>query len=1131
MSQKVVNTGRRAGGGAWFAACSNIRVIRAVFVPVMFTPTVMLAQGAYTISSLPADAIAKAKQATVASDVRQQNVQQRVTLVVHDSTLAYVLRALTKSAGLGVAFNSQDAVYSKRVSVGVRDMEVMQAIAIVLKGTGLLASLEPNAETVLVRMVDTARNVADSTQFVIGKVVDSVSQGGIAGATVTVAGTQMSVVTKTDGSFRIGQVPIGSQSLTVKFLGYQSKTVKIVVAGNKTKVITVLLQQATTTLSEVVTTATGQQRRVEIPNDIVKIDAEKIMERAPVRSFTDLLEAAQIPGVQVTRGNGDPGAASKIRIRGLKSIIQSNDPVVIVDGNWIDASVGTPSGFDDIDPATIETIEIVRGPSASTLYGQDAANGVIVITTKKGRVGATRWRTSYQRNWGQTYGTMPLAYMGVGRNVITGQSGWCPIATVIEGGCIQDSVIIYDPNNPLLSREGAEATNRLIASVEGGTPAATYSITATTTKTTGVRQVAPIDMIRYRVLGLPIDAQFRKPKGQDVNTISTGLTMLPRSNMTVSLTVTGSQSDLSSNTVEPNFLGLWLGNGVDRDYSLDTVNFYYNGKGEVGFVESPDRRSNILFGSRMDWRAQSGWILSANAGVNRNLVENSSFTRNVQCLRDATCEDLLGSRFESSTRGTDITGRLNVQKQLNLGWFSRILDFQPSFGGDFRKRETGMLSVSVQNVPAGERSFTGGKEPVVQSSSSEVASAGWYANLHIGVLRRVYFDVGSRQDIGSAVKSMIGSGTRYPKLGGSWLVSDEPFWPNSSLIGNFRIRAALGYSAIQPDIADVHGRYTSNYEFVSGKFVRGISLGAVGNTTLKPERVMEVEMGFDTDLIGDRVTITANYAHSEAVNSMINRALPPSAGVGGNRKENIGRVRNRNFEATTQINAIDTRLVRLDLSHTLTLRENKVMALGDGVMPFSNSAIGRIQEGYPIAGIWVNQVLGFRDRNGDGLLARDEVAFGDSTVYVGWTQPRYEAGYGVSFTVLGRIAFDSRLSYRSHYVQQYTRNNKYGSEDVNAPLVVQADEILSSVNSRKSISDLRWNTASVTYHLPPSILHPLKLRALSVGIKGSNLALWTNYAGRDPSVNSAILRSEVAQESGNEIPQPRLFVLDFNLGL
>ncbi len=1123
---------------------SWIRRVGFAICLVAFTDAAGMAQANTRVSSSgqqPAQSVAITQEEIQTRVQRSKentsNALRKVICVnLVDVSLSNALNSIAQLGKVDLIFDR--ALVADRASVTLRSdsISVSNAFERVLRGTRLRVILRPSGQLALV-LVDTAHAVQPGdTVTVYGQVVDSVTGVGISGVTVSVPGTSISTVTSENGRFWMMNVPSGEQRVMFRLFGYASQSRSITMVKGKALPLMVKMHRLATSLSEVVTTATGQQRRVEIPSDIVKIDAEKIMERAPVRSFTDLLEAAQVPGVQVTRGNGDPGSPSKIRIRGLKSITQSNDPVVIVDGNWIDASVGTPSGFDDIDPATIESIEIVRGPSASTLYGQDAANGVIVITTKKGRAGPTRWRTSYQRNWGQAYGKMPLSYQGIGRNFISDNSVSCDILSVINKTCVQDSVIIYDPNNPLLSREGVETSNRFIASVDGGTAAAMYSITATKTKTIGVRQIAPIDMIRYRILGLPIETQFTKPKKQDVNTITTGLTMLPRPSMTVGLTVTGSQSDLSSHTIAAGFRP-WGLDGIDSDYNLDTVTFY-NGtyitnKGyvRVGLIEKPDRRSNILFGSRMDWRAQSGWFLSANAGVNRNQVESSSFTRGVLCRQGVTCEDSLGARFESSTRGTDFTGRLNVQKQLTLGRFSRFLDFQPSFGGDFRKQESGMLSISVNDVPAGERSFVGGKQPVVQSSSSEVASVGWYANLHIGVLQRVYFDVGSRQDIGSAVKSLIGSGTRFPKLGGSWLVSDEPFWPSSSLIGNFRVRAALGYSAIQPDIADIRGRYTSNYQFVSGKFVRGLSLGSVGNTTLKPERVMEVEMGFDTDLIGDRVTITANYAHSEAVNSIINRTLPPSAGVSGSRKENVGRVRNRNLEATTQVNAIDTRLVRLDLSHTLTLRENKVMTLGDGVMPFSNGAYERIQEGYPIAGIWVNQVLGYRDRNGDGLLAQNEVALGDSAVYVGWTQPRYEAGYGISFTVLGQIAFDSRLSYRSHYVQQYTRKNKYGSEDVNAPLAVQAVEVLGDISGRKSISDLKWNSASVTYYVPKGLLDRLKLRALSVGLKGSNLGLWTNYAGRDPSVNSAILRSEVAQEDGNEIPRPRLFVLDFNLGL
>ncbi len=1060
-------------------------------------------------------------------------LNRRVSINVVGVTLSQAIDKAATNARVPVQYQAQVLeTYHIPVTLRLNELPLRIVLERILVGTTLRVVPDGMKKLIVVegKAQTESRLQSQETGTISGIVFDSTTKHGVGGATVTLLGSKILVVTKPDGSFRINGVGVGSQALAVKVLGYKSKNTTVTIEPNRNKAVIITLVQASTTLSEVVTTATGQQRRVEIPSDIVKIDPQKIMERAPVRNLTDLLEAAQVPGVLVQRANGEPGAPSRIRIRGIKTITGSKDPVVIVDGNFIDATVGTPSGIDDIDPATIESVEIVRGPSASTLYGQDAANGVIVITTKKGHAGQTRWRASYDRNWGQTYGQMPVAYQGFGYTPLDGRYVQCRIEKVIDGTCVQDSVAIYDPNNPLLGREGTETTNRIVLGVEGGNTMTTYSLTATSEQTIGVRRMRPIDQIRYRLVGLPVESKFQTPKTENRRTVNVGLTMQPRPNVTLGLTLTGAQTDLADNQMTAQRQSD-KGASISA-YSLDTL----TSLGGVQLAESPSRRSNINLGSSLNWVALHGWTLMGNAGLSRSSTETSAFTRNVNCVVSA-CTDTTGYRSEGDAGTTEITSRMNVRKQLNFGGFSRLLDLRPSFGADFRKSERRSLSLSRNGIPPGERSVNGGNTPQVLHASSSIASAGYYASVTVGILQRLYFDLGTRRDIGSAsARSGIG-GLSYPKLGGSWLVSDESFWRASrlgSLFSTFRLRSALGYAAIQPQPGDIRGTYRSGTQYIGQQVVRSVEMTTVGNPSLKPERAMEVELGFDADVLGDWMSVVANYSHSETQNAIIARTLPPSAGVvpgsSNLRKENLGRVRNRDVEVTTQIRPLTMRTARLELSYTATLRENVVTKLGQ-ITPFSQSDGGRIEEGYPVAGVWIRRVLGYRDADGDALLAPNEVVASDSSVYVGWSQPRYEAGYGITLTLLGGLTFDTRFSTKSRYVTKYTRQNKYGLEDIHAPLATQADELVASMNNNRSISDVRWNSASVTYYVPPRLLRAVKLRSLAVNLRGSNLGLWTNYVGRDPSVNSNLLDSEIASENGNEIPAPRLFNLSFTLGL
>src|SRR5207247_4823265 len=174
------------------------------------------------------------------------------------------------------------------------------------------------------------------------------------------------------------------------------------------------LEKTVGQLEEIGSTATGSRPREELGNSVATINAAKVTETAPVTNLQDVL-AARVPGVSV-QGGQQTGSGGRVRIRGNSSLNLSNDPIYIIDGIRMTSNVGNSSLFtggsqpvrvNDLNPEEIENIEIVKGPSAATLYGTDAANGVIVITTKRGRVGATRWTSWAEEGVLKDYSNYP----------------------------------------------------------------------------------------------------------------------------------------------------------------------------------------------------------------------------------------------------------------------------------------------------------------------------------------------------------------------------------------------------------------------------------------------------------------------------------------------------------------------------------------------------------------------------------------------------------------------------------------------------------------------------------------------------------------------------------------------------
>lgn len=1115
-----------------------------IFMLSVTFPGILEAQGSHSVTSerqLQTGEQVKGTKAETASS-------KLVTASVNDLPLADVLDYVARQVNVKVAYAKNLPGLRDRVSLSVKEMVLSEAFKQLLKGTSLIAVFASDGETVVIRP-DSAGSVPagqGAKGIVTGIVRDSATNEGLQGVAVLLVGGEKRVMTGANGRFVLDGIPEGEHSLRATLLGYKSGLQKVVVSGGKTTNLTILLSPAATSLGEVVTTATGSQRRVEVPSDVVKIDADEIRARTPVKNVTDMLEAAQVPGVLVTRASGEPGARTRIRMRGIGSISQSNDPVVIVDGIWINSgsdSLSAGRGIDDVDPESIETIELVRGPSAATLYGMDASNGVIVITTKKGRAGTTRWNVGYNYDWGQPYGKKPLFYLGYGHpvNRITEIPMTCNIKQVLEGVCEQDSVVIYDPNNPLVMNEGTETNHRLSFSVDGGSDAFQYRVGFTSQSIIGARRQAPINLIRMRQLGLRPDSEFLKPKKQDDRNISSNFTLNPRQNLSVQLVVGATQIDSRSA-------------GYAFDYSLPDVNTvrhlsidttaYLLSSNRIFPNDSLTRSSVLRMSVTSNWLPRLGWTVSGTAGIDRSVTDLSTYGYGINCntIGHPGCHDTLGNIFESKTDRVGYSLRFNGSTVINMGSLSRFIELRPALGGDYRKNDNNLLNITNQGLPPGERNVrSGGDEESIRlfarAQKYANASAGWYLNTTIAVFRRLYFDVGVRQDIGSAITSTSRAGGfpfgGLPKIGSSWLVSDEPFWPANDIVGLFRLRGALGHAAVQPDIADIRGRYISESVYRDGGgFVRGISMQVAPDQKLVPERSTEVEIGFDADVLYERVNLAMTYAHKENRNTIVGRGIAPSAGLGRvARKQNIARVVNKNFEVSANARVVENRNKLFVVNYALTLSDNRVASLG-GLEPFP-STVGYIAEGEPIGSSRSRILLGYYDLNGDGFITNDEVSLSNDQFYVGWSQPRYRASYGVSFTYRNQISLDSRFSSRSKYAQQFTPNGRYGDEDISAPLAFQA---LAHHSGRgvRNVSDFRWNSASITYHVPRTLADRLRSRSVSISLMGRNLALWTNYVGRDPSVNSLLLGgglSEGLADNGTVIPPTRLYELRFQWGI
>lgn len=1089
------------------------------------------------------------------SSVTLRKAPQSVSLTVSDSSIAYILRALAQQARISISFDRSNPAFEKKMSVKLSDTDIKEAFATVLKDVGMVATLTANGETVVVRPRPVERkDTAEGKErgSITGRVLDSATGKGVEGVTVLIEGNKISAVTNDQGIFILRNVPLGEQRVAVKVFGYHQERRSFSVGDSEPLNVTFRLRPVATALNEVVTTAVGQQRRMEVGNDIVKINAPQVMERAPVRSVTDLLKHAQVPGVQVLTANGEPGAPTRIRMRGIGSISQSTDPAIIVDGVWVssDMSSGnivnqainessgtdgspsgsgryggaarfTPSPLDNIDPAAIESIEVIRGPSAASLYGQEAANGVIVITTKRGRAGETAWSYSYDHDWdSQTRAKFPqwVSY-GTAANGVPVNG--CSIIHHYGRFCLQDSVFNLNSFGSLLDETGPASNYRHSFSVRGGVSAITYSFSASFQNQLGTDRTVPADIIRLRMLDIPFSRGLKSPTEDSRVFLNSSLAFNPTQKLNFDLSVNATNSNLRQDGVQMSgglneFLGYW-----------DTLGVLNHSAAQVDLFLGGSKSFSIQSALRAQYAPGRWWTAGGQLGIDhRERIDHRKSERR-QCDR-GVCKPMPTEGLRRSINKTDVlTARASVSGIVSTR-LDRFLTVRPSVGFDVRRNIDDRVTFGLRDILGADQASGAGDGNI---TGRDIITAGYYISTAFRILDRLSFDLGWRQDAGSVIKA--NSSSRYPKLATSWLISDEGFFPTNSFISQLRLRGAVGYAAVHPTEADLYGQYMYGQSIINGVQVTIGTLNSIGNNRLVPERSFESEGGFDTDLFGDRIQMIFTVAHKVLRNAIVERELPNSAGSSGQarRKENVARVDNRSVEVSFDSRVIDNDLMLLQFHTGLANVNNVIKNLGSNVLPSSNLSTSRLAEGYQIGSVWYRPILGYGDVDQNGFIDASEILLGDTTVYQGWNQPKLTASYRVSLSLLNRnLRIDASFSQNGSRIQRLTYQDNYGIEVVGAPVSDQAVARASAITNGFAVrtSDVRWTSSSISYNLPTAFTRRLNAKLITVSFQGSNLGLWTDYSGRDPMVNSSPIGNNIS-DNGFTLPTPRRYAFNVRL--
>jgi TonB-linked SusC/RagA family outer membrane protein len=1001
-----------------------------------------------------------------------------------------------------------------------------------------------------------ASTPAYAQQGAIGGVVTDAATGGpLEAARIILTGPNRIETTNREGRFMFRDVAPGQYQVRSLRLGYAPVTDTATVAPGETVALEVAMTPAPVQLDEIVTTATGEQRKLEVANAVTTIDAARIAEEAPITEFGNLI-SGRAAGVQVQKSAGTTGTGTRIRIRGSNSLSLSNEPLYYIDGIRMesnprsstldlggfgqgDQANNAPSRINDLNPDDIESIEIVKGPAAATLYGIQASNGVVRITTKRGVAGKPRWNLFTEVGSVSDGNEYPVNFFGRDNTPETGPDfdGFCTIQSELDGLCTQTSIDQFQPLNESISRPyKAGLRQQYGANVSGGTETATYYLSGEYENEVGPFRLPTMeeDSIRGARGEVP-DNQIRPNALERVSLRANVGSAVARD-----LDLNASVGFVTSNT-----------RFVQNDNSFLTVNGSGTASGNVPevnrgwfyipaelFAEFANQQANrFTAGFTANWRPLA-W-LSSRATLGYDVVDRTDEdfypTGEVADL-DFNRDGLkFQNKFQVSQTSVDLSA--SARFQLSQAWGSRT-----SVGGQFfRDLSRGTYTVG-RGLPPGSGTINGARTTEARDTTIESRSVGSYVEQEMRYKDRLFVTAALRFDDNSAFGENFDA-TVYPKASASWLVSEEPFF-SVGAINTLRLRAAFGTSGQQPGTVDARPFFNP----VAGKResapTTGVTFGNLGNPDLKPERSSEFEIGLDAGLLGDRVSLEFTYYNKITNDALIERDIAPSLGASATQFVNLAEIRNRGAELAINARVIDSRSVIWDLGLSGSLLSNTVLDLGEGVTPIFLGFYQRHVTGYPAGGFWA-PTMSYDDANGDGIIDITEVALSDTAVFQGSALPTREASLNSTLALWGgRVSIGTQFDYRGgHLVDNSLEQFRCfsvvicrGDYDRTAPLEEQAraqSTFLPGGGFDVAFLEPGWfiklRELSVTLNAPPDWARAFRASRLSLTLAGRNLLTITDYTGVDPEVN-AFAQDNFASSDFESQAQVRYYTARLNVG-
>jgi TonB-linked SusC/RagA family outer membrane protein len=1088
----------------------------------------------------------------------QELMSKKVSLQEQDQDVKKVLHAIEKQAGVRFIFSSKLIRSNRKVTIQSNNESLSKVLFDLLSPLGL--SYEVSGKNIVIRPVDpqplpdndakvsvTTDPTRAVERIVKGKVTEAESKQPLPGVNVLVKGTQTGTSTDGNGNYSI-EVPDGSSTLVFSFVGYESQQAQV---GNLSE-INISMKTDLKSLEEVLVVGYGTVKKSDITGSVASVKAQELT-AYPALGTVQALQG-RAAGVQIQANNGEPGSSFKVRIRGGTSINASSDPIYVVDG-FVGGALPPPED--------IESIEILKDASATAIYGSRGANGVIMVSTKKGLSGKPRIE----------FNTSLSSQTEINRLKLLNADQFLTYVKEVRPNIISQGADTDWQNE--VFRKGGIQNHQL--SIAGGSDAVKYYVSGALYNQKGIilnsgyKRYSITSNIDIRAtkrlnIGLNLFAQRVSREQSKTQEGSGGLTP------GVIASAFKFEPDQPIRDASGKFTVARLNDPIDNPYAIAT---------QLTNESLGDRiQANVY----AEYDILKGLKFRTTIGATTNSGRSGQYTPTT--LNEG--RTLGGSASVSGSKNTLLLNENYLTYNKTIG---RNHELSAMAGYSYQSSSNENWSGTGQSFITDAVSYWNlGGSSVWQSPTSGLTEwqlASFYARVTYSFADKYLFTGNIRRD-GSSNFSKNHKWAMFPSGAFAWKMSSEPFMQNLTAISQWKWRISYGLTgnqAIEP--YQTMARFSNVYTIINGVPVNAVRPTTIANDDLTWETTQQFDVGTDFSLFNNRINVALDYYRRVTKDLLFSVQLPQYSGY-TNQLQNIGSVENKGFEVTVNTrNLVGEFKWNTDLN--LSVNRNKVLKLPAGTDILYGSGPGHmvglgqtqiLREGYPVGSFygWIydgvyqssdsfipgggfetaaggekfRDIDGKKDANGKLTGEPDGTLNSDDRSIIGNPHPKMTWGLNNDFSWKGldlNIFFQASqgndmLSYTLMELNLLSGVNNATTDALNrwSPTNTNTN-IPKALAGRTRRVSTRWiydgsfvrlKNLALGYNLPKPVLEKLKISKLRLYVSAQNILTFTKYEGYDPEVNYS---SEGNTQSNTNLgldygsyPNAKSYTIGLNIG-